>query len=40
MLWGAGDKEFVLMAMLWGTGDKEIVVRFNKFLFPFAMCGM
>jgi hypothetical protein len=27
----------VLVALQWGDGDKEIVLRFNKFLFPFAM---
>ena len=29
----------VLVALHWGAGDKEIVLRFNEFLFPFAMWG-
>jgi hypothetical protein len=29
----------VLVTLQWGAGDKEIVLRFNKFLFPFAIWG-
>jgi len=27
----------VLVAQHWGAGDKELVLRYDKFIFPFAM---